>query len=254
MRFTKCPHRRIKEVFMPVNRNGTTAVHRGSPQRWINDMADDENHGAQEVTVDPDGYPRARFSAKEVIYRESERISRIYLIRSGLVKLLSYLPNGRARIVRLHSTGHWIGLEGIVGQPYEHTAIAVGDVEACCIPMSRLRLLERENPKQYFQILGQGYKHLAQADKWIAEFSTGGVKPRVARLVDFLSKLEHGESSHIVELLTVHDMADILGVTAESVSRTLAAFKRSDILHRQGSYLNELYHIDAGKLQEEARQ
>ena len=52
-----------------------------------------------------------RHLAKEIIYRESDQVDRLYLIRSGLVKLLSYLPNGRARIVRLHASGHWIGLE-----------------------------------------------------------------------------------------------------------------------------------------------
>jgi CRP/FNR family transcriptional regulator len=46
----------------------------------------------------------------------------------------------------------------------------------------------------------------------------------VARLVDFLSKFEYGEATNRVNLMTVHEMADMLGVTPESVSRILAEF------------------------------
>jgi CRP/FNR family transcriptional regulator len=204
--------------------------------------------------IPQDDYKCRRFFAKDVIYREGDCVDMVYVIRSGMVKLLSYLPNGRARIVRLHADDHWIGLEGLIGFAYEHTAIAIGDVDAFRIPMSRMHSLERDNPRVFSQILRNGYGHLVQADMWIANFSTGGIKPRVARLVDFLSKLEFGETSIIVELLTVHEMAEILGVTPESVSRILAMFKRSDILLKQGNVVDEIYQINASKLQKEACQ
>lgn len=201
-----------------------------------------------------EGGRQKHFSAKEVIYRETDRGDKVFKILNGMVKLLTYLPNGRSRIVRLHSHNHWFGLEGLIEQPYKHTAVAVGDVTLVYASMNSLHLLERDHPQQYCQVLKQAYRQLAQADRWAAEFSTGGIRPRVARLVDFLSKLEYGESSNRVELLTVHEMADMLGVTPESVSRILAGFKRNDILQRLESPLSEAYGIDAQRLQYEARQ
>lgn len=200
------------------------------------------------------GHKSKRFLAKDVIYHEGDNVDMVYVICCGMVKLLSYLPNGRARIVRLHASDHWIGLEGLVGLPYEHTAIAIGDVDVLGIPMVNLRLLERNNPEKFSQLLRNGYGHLKQADMWISDFSTGGIKPRVARLVDFLSKLEYGDASSVVELLTVHEMAEILGVTPESVSRVLATFKRSDILHKQDNVAEGVYQLDLKKLHNEARQ
>jgi len=100
----------------------------------------------------------------------------IYVTRSGLVKLLVYLPNGRARIVRLHAGN---------------------------------------------------------------DFSTGGIRPQVARL------LEYGQPLDRVELLTVCEMAEILGVTQESVSRILATFKRGEILQKLSDPSREIYRIDA---------
>lgn len=194
------------------------------------------------------GCRQKRFTAKEVIYREGERADLVYAIRSGLIKLLSYLPNGRARIVRLHSKGAWIGLGGLLNQPYEHTAVAVDDVEAYCVSVNKLLALKLDQPQHFFRFMEKWYEHLREADLWISEFSTGAIKPRVARLIRFLSEIEYGKSSAMVELLTVHEMADILGVTPESVSRILAEFKRGDILHRLDNPLQELYALDAQAL------
>jgi len=194
-----------------------------------------------------------RYQAKEVIYRESERVDGICVIRSGLVKLLSYLPNGRARIVRLHASNHWIGLEGLLGQSYEHTAIAVGDVEIQHVAIHRLQRLNRDNPGVLGQLLCQWHGALMHADRWISDFSTGGIKPRVARLIEFLAELEYGKPLDRVELLTVCEMAEILGVTQESVSRTLATFKRRAILRKQSDPSREIYRVDATGLQREAQ-
>jgi CRP/FNR family transcriptional regulator len=46
--------------------------------------------------------------------------------------------------------------------------------------------------------------------------------------------LENNASPDLVELLTCEEMASVLGVTPESVSRTLAEFKRQRILQRTG--------------------
>lgn len=194
------------------------------------------------------------FLSKEVIYCENDRGNGVYFIHSGMVKLVSYLSNGRARIVRLHSDSHWFGLEGLVDQAYEHTAIAVGNTSVVCLPMSSIHLLERENPQRYCRLLKRGYRQLAQADKWIADFSTGRIQSRVARLIHFLSALEYGDSSDKVDLLTVHEMADMLGATPESVSRVLANFKRSQILYSRGSTVRESYGIDARRLHHFAQQ
>jgi CRP/FNR family transcriptional regulator len=194
-----------------------------------------------------------RYLAKEVIYRESDRADSIYVIRSGLVKLLSYLPNGRARIIRLHASDHWFGLEGLLGQRYEHTAIAVGDVEVQNVAIHSLQRLKRDKPELFAQLLCQWHGALVHADRWIAEFSTGGIKPRVARLLEFLAELEYGRPLERVELLTVCEMAEILGVTQESVSRILATFKRCEVLQKLSQQPQEIYRIDAEELQREAR-
>ena len=192
------------------------------------------------------------FTAQEIIYREGDRISNLHIIRNGIVKLVRYLPNGRARIIRLHNRNQWLGYEGIIGSPYEHTAIAVGDVETNYIPINSLKNLEKSDPELYREFLKHVYQHLIQADKWIADFSTGGIKPRVARLLLYLSDIEYGESSNMIDLLTVHELADVLGVTQESVSRILADLKRRNTLQKTSDSNDETYKMNQQQLLYEA--
>lgn len=198
-------------------------------------------------------YKRRVYEGKESLYHEGETIDRVFVIRHGLVKLLSYLPNGRARIIRLHCGGHVLGLEGVLGRHFEHTAVAVNNVEVECVPLQRILRLERDDPRVLTALLYQWHDALAQADKWIAEFSTGEIKSRVARLLQYLPSLDGGRTNATVGLLTVGEIGEILGATPESVSRHLAAFKRQDILRREAGSSPNTYRLDVERVQQEAR-
>ena len=191
------------------------------------------------------------FEAQDVIYREGEPARNLFVILRGMVKLIVHLPNGKARIVRLHVAGDWIALESLRSDnSYEHTAVAVSGVEVMQFYASNLCTLEQDDCDLYAAILKRGYEHLEKADKWIAEFSTGSVKARLAHLIDFLGELEPGGESNVVSLLTVSETAAVLGVTPESVSRFLAEFKREGVLIRLDEENNWLYRIDKSRLDE----
>jgi CRP/FNR family transcriptional regulator len=177
------------------------------------------------------GGKRKSFAAKQIIFREGDPADTVSAILQGLVKLISYSPDGRARIVRLHSKYSFLGLGGLIEPTYRHTAVAVDQVEAVCMPLRAIAQLKKENPHLYCRLIECWYQHLKSADVWITDFSTGSIKARVARLVNFLAAIQNDvPTSTAVTLLTCEEMAAILGVTVESVSRVLAQFKRSHML------------------------
>lgn len=186
--------------------------------------------GGIHEALDVEGARSRVFSAADTLYREWQEAGVVYRIKSGLVKLIRYLPNGRARIVRLHGKGSLVGLSGLLEPRYEHTAVAVGRVEADAVPVNSLVRLRSDNPALYCRLLEEWYTQLQTADTWITQFSTGSIRARVARLVNYLSEIEQKAPSTEVELLTCEEMAAVLGVTPESVSRILAEFKRDQML------------------------
>jgi CRP-like cAMP-binding protein len=187
------------------------------------------------------------------LYQEGAEIGALYVIRRGRIKLLSYLPDGRARIVRLHKRGGIIGLNGLLGEVHEHAAIAVDQVEVYQIPLNLLRPLKQQDPVAYSQLLEQWHSYLNTADTWITEFSTGPIRGRVARLLVFLIDLDEDSGPRELTLLSCEEMAEVLGVTPESVSRVLAEFKRSGILVALDAGAAERYRCDLSALSGEAR-
>lgn len=70
-------------------------------------------------------------------------------------------------------------------------------------------------------------------------------------MLQYLPQLEFGHPLPRVKLLTVQEMADIPGVTQESVSRIPADFKRRRILQKRDESLREAYHLNPELLRQE---
>lgn len=197
---------------------------------------------------------RAAHAPQNVIYLEGNRNESVHFVTRGLLKLVAHLPNGRVRIVRLHRPGSIIGLSSLLGQRNEHSAVSVSHVHTLRLPVSALQRLRAEEPGAYVWLVECWHEYLREADTWITQFSTGPIRGRVARLLDFLSNIESAPAGDQVQLLTCEEMGAILGVTSESVSRTIADFKRQRILlHKQGA-ANEIYITDTERLRSIARE
>ena len=83
----------------------------------------------------------------DALYRMNEPGSTLFTLRSGVMKLVQYLPDGSQRIVRLLRDGDALGLETLVGQRYQHDAMALTDCEICAIPVEVIEQLGREQPR-----------------------------------------------------------------------------------------------------------
>ncbi|MEE9351153.1 MAG: Crp/Fnr family transcriptional regulator [Thiotrichaceae bacterium] len=161
------------------------------------------------------------------IYGIGDKATCMYTIRSGLVKLVQYLPDGTQRIVRLLHTADVVGLEAVLKPTYKHDAIALHDTEVCRYPASAAQELSETNPKLHQELMARWQQALDEADTWVTEFSTGTSKQRVARLLLMLVK---NRPDHTCTLFSREDMGAILGVTTETASRTIAEFKRQHFI------------------------
>ncbi|MCP3667029.1 MAG: Crp/Fnr family transcriptional regulator [Gammaproteobacteria bacterium] len=161
------------------------------------------------------------------LYRTGDSGDRIYTIRSGILKLVQYLPDGTQRIVRLVRASDVTGLEALLGQPYQHDAVVLQPIETCSLPVSVVQALSQTNPKLHQELLSRWQRALNEADAWLTELSTGSAKQRVARL---LLRLVRNKEKSECELFPREDMGAMLGITTETTSRTIAEFKRKSLL------------------------
>lgn len=177
------------------------------------------------------------------LYHAGETGDRMFTIRSGLVKLVQYLPDGAQRIVRLVKTADVTGLESLVHSPYEHDAIVMQQTEICCLPTSTVKSLSKDNPELHVELLKRWQHALSEADAWLTELSTGSARERVARL---LLRLMRGEETAVCTLFGREDLGAMLGITTETASRTIAEFKRKGLLQELGS---NRFRVDAKQVE-----
>ncbi|HYH22674.1 MAG TPA: Crp/Fnr family transcriptional regulator [Azospirillum sp.] len=167
------------------------------------------------------------FQPGATLYDAGDDGRSLFTIRSGLVKLVQYLPDGTQRIVRLLRRGSVAGLEILVGAPYEHTAIALQSVSVCRIPHDVVERLNRETPRLHNQLMQRWHQALRQADEWLTELSTGSARQRLSRL---LLQLSADEPERPVRIFGREDLGAMLGITMETASRTVAEFKRAGLI------------------------
>jgi len=177
------------------------------------------------------------------LYHAGETGDRMFTIRSGLVKLVQYLPDGAQRIVRLVKTSDVTGLESLIDSPYEHDAIVMQPTEVCCLPTGTVQALSNDNPVLHVELLRRWQHALSEADAWLTELSTGSARERVARM---LLRLVRDETPAECTLFGREDLGAMLGITTETASRTIAEFKRQNYLVELGS---NRYRVDTDRLE-----
>lgn len=161
------------------------------------------------------------------LYHAGDKGEKLYTIRSGIIKLVQYLPDGSQRIVRLIRTTDVTGLEILVGETYQHDAVVLQETEVCALPVRVVNNLSNENPNLHKELLNRWQRALTEADAWLTELSTGSAKQRIARLL--LRLVKNREESQC-SLFAREDMGAMLGITTETASRTIAEFKRQSLL------------------------
>jgi CRP/FNR family transcriptional regulator len=237
---------------MPMQNNLARAPHSSYPParagEWTARATDGSAADPTSLQILLQQAHRVCYAPQEALYHAGGANDTILFVTQGLLKLVSYLHSGRARIVRLHNAGAVLGLGALRGRKREHTAIAVTPVTTLRLPVAALQRLRTEDPETYMSLLERWHDYLHDADTWITEFSTGPIRGRVARLLAFLMKFETHMGGDQVQLLTCEEMGAILGVTSESTSRILAEFKRQGILVGHCGESHELYQADENRL------
>ncbi|MGB5744982.1 MAG: Crp/Fnr family transcriptional regulator [Sedimenticolaceae bacterium] len=190
--------------------------------------------GLQETDFEKIHQPINQFLLQpgHVLYHAGDQGDRLFTVRSGLIKLVQYLPDGSQRIVRLVRKTDVTGLEALLGKPYQHDALVMQPTEICCLPVSTVRALSKDNPDLHIELLNRWHRALSEADAWLTELSTGPAKERIGRL---LLRLVQGEDPPVCTLFGREDLGAMLAITTETASRTIAEFRRKGLLTDLGS-------------------
>jgi len=171
---------------------------------------------------------RLAVAAGRTFIQEGETASDFFIVTSGHVKLFTLMPDGRRQITGFAQTGDFLGLAS--GATYAFSAEALGALSLCRFSRSGLTLLRREFPELENRLMEEASRELVQAQKRMLLL---GRKTARERLASFLLEQHHLLPAREITLrlpMSRTGIADYLGLTIETVSRTLNALQREKLI------------------------
>jgi CRP-like cAMP-binding protein len=168
-----------------------------------------------------------------VLYRPGVRAEFLWVLRTGMVKLIASSWNGEPRIVRILKPGDVAGIEGLLTGAYAHTAVTVGEVHACRTPIGAIRRICLDHAGFQWSLMQKWQAALRETEQWLVDMTSAGATARM-RMARLLLRLRDGESSRVHDF-SREDLSLMLGTTVETASRIVAAFLRERVLVRRNA-------------------
>lgn len=185
------------------------------------------------------------YSEHEHLFLEGEKQSHVYLVVEGVVGLYKLLSDGRRQICSFAYPGDIVGLDSV--GIHVNSAEALSQSQIRCIPVNAIEKLMRGEPG-----FGQALLYLAATE--LAEtrdqLLSLGRKSASEKLATFLLRIARrsektGESDRTISVpMKRCEIADFLGLTIETVSRTFTKLKTSNIIRLKSNAVVEIVDVD----------
>jgi CRP-like cAMP-binding protein len=166
------------------------------------------------------------FSRNEEIYGENEPADYLYKVVSGTVRTYKVLDDGRRQIGGFYLPGDMFGLE--TGEDHSFSAEAISDVKVLIIKRGAVVALagrDNEVARQLWTLTGRELQRVQHQSLLL-------IKSAQERVASFLLEIADRIASTDEVLLPMsrQDIADYLGLTIETVSRTLTQFEEAAMI------------------------
>ncbi|HXX70824.1 MAG TPA: Crp/Fnr family transcriptional regulator [Candidatus Acidoferrum sp.] len=179
------------------------------------------------------------YPAQAVLYVEGQAPRGVYMLCKGRVKLTMNSADGKTLIVRICEPGEILGAQAAIsGEPYELTAEALQPCQVDFVRREDFMRLLREQPEIAAAAMCQlsnGYRRACQEIRYLGLSRSASEK--VAQfLLETSSKgqqTNQGKRFHLG--LTHEEISQIVGISRETVTRTMTEFKSKALIATKGA-------------------
>ncbi|ALA25511.1 Crp/Fnr family transcriptional regulator [Piscirickettsia salmonis] len=185
----------------------------------------------------------------DILFRQGQPFKHLIALRSGSCKAYSTGGAGHDQVLGFFFPGDLLGLEAIHSNQYQYTVTALDTCSLCMLDYSRLLQLSSRLPELNKQLL------MTMSREMIPQTSIHLSSHADERLASFLMSLSYrmrlrGFSSRTLHLnMTRQDIANHLGLTLETVSRT---FKKLEVAGLIEATRRQVIILDLRQLQVKA--
>lgn len=171
------------------------------------------------------------FSPKATLVTEGDPARHVFTLTSGTVRTFRLLPDGRRQLFGFLLPGDFLGLS--LSDQYTFSAEAVDDVSACRFDRNKFAGLLDRYPSLLRRLHEAASSELAQAQDHAVLLGRRTAEQRLAAFIVGLRNRMKRLGGSVVTIplaMSRQDIADYLGLTIETVSRTVTAMTASRLV------------------------
>ena len=177
------------------------------------------------------------FNKGETIYKQNTFVSHIIFIRDGLVKLLVEGTSGKNFIVKIFKKHDYIGFPFLLGENFSHySAIALNKTEVCMIEKEVLKDLGELNHSVSNTIGSLYAQEFSVLFEKLNSLGTKNLHGRLAQTILYLTSEEFTDEN-VFNYLTRKDIAELSGMSLESMVRLINEFKSDRLIEMDGKQI-----------------
>jgi len=184
-----------------------------------------------------------RFKYGELIFKEGQMPSGIYIIMRGKVKISKSGFEGREQIVRFAKESDLLGYRALLGSGrYTCSAHAISDVEMCFLPKDLIFGLIEKNNKLAFRFMKLLADDVRNAEQKIMHMAQKTVRERVAESILILKEMYGFDHDGITLNVNLKrdEFAGLAGTVRETATRLLSEFDSDKIISIDGKKIKIL--------------
>lgn len=186
---------------------------------------------------------RKKIKRSETLFRNGERFTSLYAIRTGFFKTSIVAEDGRDQVTGFQMAGEIMGLDGIVNDHHTCDATALEDAEVCVMPFNRIEELSREITALQRHVHKIMSREIVRENGVMLLLGSMRAEERLAAFLLNLVQRLHARGfsqSELILRMSREEIGSYLGLKLETVSRTFSKFMDEGIIDVKQRHLKIL--------------
>ena len=169
----------------------------------------------------------------DLIFRANDKFTKIYVVRSGTIKLSLLDESGADQILGFLFPGEIFGLDGIDKHVHQVSARAIEESTYCAFPFNDLNNVCKEIPELQMQLMRLVSRQLTAENELLLTIGKKNADEKIAIFLLTISARFHALGYSATEFklsMSRQDVANYLALTIETVSRAFSRLQRDSII------------------------
>lgn len=172
-------------------------------------------------------FQHVQFKARQRVHMIGQPFEFLYVVNSGFLKTVTVDETGHEQVIGFPMKGDLLGIDGIQDKRYATETVTLTNCDIVLIPFKVMISLGRAHPDTQSSFYSMMSRELLRKQVTVSNLGSFCAEARVARFLCSLAErfMEMGCSgTHFDLRMTREEIGSYLGVSLETVSRTLSAF------------------------------